>query len=726
MRTPAFLATVLFSSFLTACGGGEDPVAGSAGGTTTETDGDGGTTTVSNNTDVVTLDLGSGTGDSFQDGVIQVSSTTLASGGTTQITVDLVDAGNSYAKVAGQEFTVTFSSDCASRSPAKATFSEETVETRSGSATVTYSAKGCSGDDLITAIAAEVGSLDALALATTVIEIAPPEIGTIRYTNATDTSLSISGIGNAVLPKLSELTFQVVDTNNNPVVDRDVTFEISSNQGGVRLAKLSERTDENGEARTTVLAGASHGIVTVRASTMATDGVTPIYTSSQPISITTGIADQDSFSLVLNKYSTWGWNTYGAESDVEVTAIVNDQFQNPVADGTVVNFRADAGSIPSTCETLNGRCTVTWRSANPLPGADAGGDLFTGDDSRPRDEFSVDYVAGWNGGLPGVASITAYTIGEAGFSDANGNGLFDAGESYTPLAEAFVDANDNGIFDYDKDTNPREALIDFDGDDVWDDAPEYYQGITCAEEGDDCLSLVHVRDSVSFIVADSSLRVQLNSISGTIDGADARSYLGVTECIVLRENEVIDVAYNVSDINGNIPPVGTTVSFDIDEFDALGNETLQVKTGDFGTNGFDVSYSFYKRSGSSVTAGRPELTIQGVDGVEEVYTPVRFISSRQPVAALDTVLVEADETFTVSFEDVCGNVYEDPVSVVVELNNGQFPDEASVKSYDVLPGDTLALDITSDGASNYSSTGLSLRVLAQDQGEVRYSFPLKD
>ena len=47
----------------------------------------------------------------------------------------------------------------------------------------------------------------------------------------------------------------------------------------------------------------------------------------------------------------------------------------------------------------------------------------------------------------GFVTITAYTIGEEGFTDTNGNGVFDDGDAgFEDLEEPYVDANEDNIF----------------------------------------------------------------------------------------------------------------------------------------------------------------------------------------------------------------------------------------------------------------------------------------
>src|SRR5690606_40053700 len=136
-----------------------------------------------------------------------------------------------------------------------------------------------------------------------------------------------------------------------------------------------------------------------------------ISTISLPISITTGIPDQDSFSVVADILNPGAYDVSGVT--VGITAYAADQFQNPVPDGTVINFTAESGSIPSFCETDNGVCTVQWRSQAYRPGQE--------DDAQYASLDRVNETDPLKGGasVNGLTTILAYTIGEAGFTDSN-------------------------------------------------------------------------------------------------------------------------------------------------------------------------------------------------------------------------------------------------------------------------------------------------------------------
>src|ERR1700730_12650684 len=103
MRKTLSLAAVgALALSLAACGGGSTLSSGTSTGATGGTGGTGGTTK--------TYSMGNGSDSSFQSGVIGLSSTTLSAGGTTSLTVAIVDqTGTLYT---GAAVTVGFKSPC--------------------------------------------------------------------------------------------------------------------------------------------------------------------------------------------------------------------------------------------------------------------------------------------------------------------------------------------------------------------------------------------------------------------------------------------------------------------------------------------------------------------------------------------------------------------------------------------------------------------------------------
>ncbi|HEU5137821.1 MAG TPA: Ig-like domain-containing protein, partial [Steroidobacteraceae bacterium] len=343
------------------------------------------------------VSLGSGTGAAFQPGVLALTSPNLAAGGSTSITAVLQQSDGALYT---QNATVTFSSTCIATN--LATVTPNPVTTNTGIATVTYAARGCSGNDVITASTTVAGSAPT---ATATVTVAPGVIGSIVYVEADPENIALRGTGNADHPETSRVTFRVVDQADGPRVGVTVNFSLNTTVGGISLSPTSAVSNADGEVQTVVQGGTVATTVRV---TATVQGVTPtLSTQSNQLTITTGIPDQDSFSLAVECQNVEAWNRDG--EIVAVTARLSDRFNNPVPEGTAVALQAEGGSIVSQCTTGTGpslgRCSVNWTSSNPRPPASPA------TPADPPNGIPLGDVR------PGRAAIFATAIGEESFSD---------------------------------------------------------------------------------------------------------------------------------------------------------------------------------------------------------------------------------------------------------------------------------------------------------------------
>ena len=171
--------------------------------------------------------IGSGTGASFQAGIVAVSQASLQAGGSASLTVTFVD-GNGL--LVTDTITVTFSSPCAAGGLASITAS--TIETQTGAATATYAATGCSGDDAITATATVNGQA---LQATGTITVAAATVGSIEFVSAVPTNIGLEGTGGVGRQETSTVRFRVTDSTGGPVSDSAVDFSLNTNVGGISL-----------------------------------------------------------------------------------------------------------------------------------------------------------------------------------------------------------------------------------------------------------------------------------------------------------------------------------------------------------------------------------------------------------------------------------------------------------------------------------------------------------
>ena len=163
----------------------------------------------------------------------------------------------------------------------------------------------------------------------------------------------------------------MLDTNGNPVNNQEVDFALSTQTGGITLIPSRASTNNLGLVQTVVNSGTVS--TTVRVEATVVDSEPTISSQSSVLVVSTGIPDQDSFSLSADVLNPEGWNRDGTE--VQVTARLADAFNNPVPDGTAVSFTTEGGAIDPSCVTTNGGCTVTWRSQQPRPEGHVLGDV---------------------------------------------------------------------------------------------------------------------------------------------------------------------------------------------------------------------------------------------------------------------------------------------------------------------------------------------------------------
>lgn len=161
------------------------------------------------------------------------------------------------------------------------------------------------------------------------------------------------------------------------------------------------------------------------------NGVDP-FTQGGGVSTVTGVVSQKNFSVLTSDFnpkvidSTDGSFT---KTDLTITAFIGDRNNRTLGDAHTIYFVSEYGLIdPNSCVTVNGSCSVTWSAITPPV---AGG---------PASDY--------------LATVTGYTIGEEAFTDSNGNGTFDDGETFSDIEEPYLDADNSGTF------NAGDIIID--------------------------------------------------------------------------------------------------------------------------------------------------------------------------------------------------------------------------------------------------------------------------
>jgi len=509
------------------------------------------------------LTLGNGVGMAFTPGQIAVSSNSLAAGGSATLSVTLVDQnGLPYS----QSAALTFSSSCLTLGRAVLQDGNgnnlSTIETTNGSVTATYVARGCSGSDVITALAtANNQSLSA----TATITVQAAQLGQVSFVSAAPTVIGLKGTG---IQETSTLTFQVLDSTNGPVNGAAVTFALSTSVGGISLSTTTATSGADGKVQTVVKSGTVHTSVSVTA-TATLNGVTQS-TQSNNLSISTGIPTTNGFSFGPECPNIEAFDIYGAKS--VVTVRLADRYNNPVADNTAVSFTAEGGKIDGQCTTMttnteSGACSVNWISQNPRP-------------------------------ANGRVTLLATTIGEDSFVDANSNGFYDAGESYTDKGEPFEDDNEDGVYE------PGEHLLDVNNNGVQDGSYGSFKGITCngTSPTSTCtLTTAAIGGNALIIMSTSSATITQGSQSPASSTND----------------DAVSISFNIQDLNGNAMPQGTTIEVSANAAaGTLDEPTTYTIACDSSVGGFNFTAHLIRpAAGTSLAGAAVTVTVTSPSGI---------------------------------------------------------------------------------------------------------------
>ena len=432
---------------LSACGGGSTSSFAKLGSSSGASSG-GASSSGSSSGATTTFSMGNGSGSSFIHGVIGLSSNSLSAGGTASLSVTIVDQTGTLYTAA--PVTVTFNSPCiakglaviAASAPSTAGSAADTIITASGNATATYTAKGCSPSDVITATAL-VNATGLLATGT--VTVASATVGSIQFVSATPSTIGLKGTG---LNETSTVVFKVVDSTGGPRPGVAVSFALSTTVGGISLSPTPATSGADGTVQTVVSSGTAHTSVSVTA-TIASPALS---TQSGALAVTTGLPASKAFSIA----TTGCPNVEAFNIDGIVVPIVvrlSDRYQNPAPDGTAVAFTTNGGQIGGNCVTAGGTgsCSVNWTSSNPRPAPT---------DNPPSLRA-------------GRTTVLATAIGEESFTDANGNGFYDTGEAFANLGEPYRDDNENNAYDL------GEYFLDFDQNQMRTPPSGVFKGITC-------------------------------------------------------------------------------------------------------------------------------------------------------------------------------------------------------------------------------------------------------
>lgn len=409
----------------------------------------------------------------------------ISAGGSLGLSLAIVDENNARIMTPSQ---VSFTSTCVASQRATV---DTGVFTINGVANSTYKDLLCSGgQDVVVATVTVNNQTKSISQS---VNIASDTIGSIEFISAVPESIVLKGTGGVGQQETSTLTFLVKGSLGNPLAQQSVTFSLNTSAGNLTLTPMTSLTNSAGLVTTKVNAGNVPTSVRVTASvTTASNQI--IKTQSDLLSVNTGMPDQDSFSLAATILNPESDEIDGVES--VLTARLADSFNNPVPDGTTINFTTEGGNIVPSCNTTNGACSVKWTSTEPRV-----------DNHR--------------------ITVLATAVGHETFFDTNGNNIFDdqdepaisnnaesgfdrlaaAASGFFDMREAWRDDNENKIYD------PGEKFIDFNNNQIPDPADGKFNGPQC--QGGNCgagiYQSIHVRKALVLIMSGSVARLTLAS-----------------------------------------------------------------------------------------------------------------------------------------------------------------------------------------------------------------------
>ncbi|MFT4799059.1 MAG: hypothetical protein ACI9W1_002497 [Candidatus Azotimanducaceae bacterium] len=314
------------------------------------------------------------------NGVLNIGQSPLSAGGTSSVAVLVLDATGAPV----EDVDIAFTTNCVGINDATngnplSSITQTASSLATGVATASYQDdEGCARSDIITATEASTGET-----ATGTIEVLPAQIGAIVFDSVTfPDGVTVTDqifIRESGGTSSAFVVFQVLDVLGQPAPDQNVSFTLTSTAGDMNLQNEASGvstglSDANGKATAIVNAGFIATTVRVRASLdVDTDddgdntdfpaGAATLVTLSDQLSINTGIADQNSFSLATTVFNFEGNDVDG--ETIQLTTFLADRFNNPVA-GTSVQFRSEFGSVQPSCTTgAAGTCNITLTSSNP-------------------------------------------------------------------------------------------------------------------------------------------------------------------------------------------------------------------------------------------------------------------------------------------------------------------------------------------------------------------------
>jgi hypothetical protein len=486
--------------------------------------------------------------------LLSVPDNTISAGGTLGLSVDLIDSlGNRIT----EPTPVNFTSNCVASQHAVI---DSTVFSVNGRATATFEDIDCAGttgtDDVLIAT---VVTNEVTKTASEVISIQGEQLGSIEFVSASPSNIVLKGTGGQGKQETSTLTFKVKSSLGNAVAQQPVEFSLNTNVGGITLTPSSALTNSQGLVSTQVASGTVPTSVRVnaKASLMVNNETVTVQSQSDLLSINTGLPEQGSMTLAASVVNPEAGDISGTES--VITVWLADNFNNPVPDGTAVSFTAEGGMIEPSCITQDGRCSVTWVSAEPRV-----------DDHR--------------------ITILATALGHERFFDTNGNNTFDDNDGmaiidrtvssgfnrisalpsgFVDLTEAWRDDNENNQFDL------GEQFLDYNNNGVFDIENGVFNGPQC--QGALCANananLIHVRKALVMVMSSSDALLSITDNNDTVVASNELPATGIPD---IADGDSIALQLSFADTAHQVLPKDSQVTISLNKGELAGTTNVVV------------------------------------------------------------------------------------------------------------------------------------------------------
>ena len=349
--------------------------------------------------------------------------------------------------------------------------------------------------------------------------------GGIQFVSANPAAIGVQGSG---LTTTSSITFKVTDSVGAAIAGATVNFTMIGPAGGTYIGATPGATtatgitDTSGNVSVKLNSGNLAGSATINAS--VTQGGLTFSASSSVLSIGGAVPSGSHFSLATERHNLPGLVLDGFTN--KLTVFLADRFSNSaVLQGTQVSFYTEAGAVnPSAALDATGFGTVSFRTQNPWP---------VNSTVAPQPQTD-----GW-------VTVIAVVRGEESFVDANGNGVYDAGEPFTDLGEPFVDANNDGIW------NVGEFFVDTNGNGVYNGPNGKWDGPNCSVAPANQAGC----NSSPYIWVKNTLMFTGSIVNCTITASN----LAVNGDFVVAAGGQTTFTISIGDVNFNHPVPGTVV-----------------------------------------------------------------------------------------------------------------------------------------------------------------------